>query len=228
MCPSSLKADGHAAPRRPNSVSHGKPSNVTVKAVLYTDDTYSTTTTVELGVDNKVLKEFSFGKLKNDGRALAEYTAVKDLVFEWAEGTMPRDFADVYLLGALSGMDSDLIAELQETVDAAGQQDTSAWTTDSINALNAAVEQAKDAIAHPESLTADQVGDIKAAIETALNSPVLKYTGTELSELVNGAITDGSRYTDETWQAYGEALAAAKAGLENRATTFPRPRLSSW
>ena len=60
----------------------------------------------------------------------------------------------------------------------------------------------------------DQVEDIKAAIETALNSPVLKYTGTELSELVNGAITDGSRYTDETWQAYGEALAAAKAGLE--------------
>lgn len=67
-----------------------KPSNVTVKAVLYTDDTYSTTTTVELGVDNKVLKEFSFGKLKNDGRALAEYTAVKDLVFEWAEARRPR------------------------------------------------------------------------------------------------------------------------------------------
>ena len=88
------------------------------------------------------------------------------------------------------------------------------WTTDSINALNAAVEQAKDAIAHPESLTADQVEDLKAAIETALNSPVLKYTGTELSELVDGAITDGSPYTDETWQAYGEALAAAKVGLE--------------
>ena len=138
---------------------------------------------------------------------------MKDLVFEWAEGTTPQ-ISEIYLLGALSGMDSDLIAELQETVDAAGQQDTSAWTTDSINALNAAVEQAKDAIAHPESLTADQVEDIKAAIETALNSPVLKYTGTELSELVNGAITDGSRYTDETWQAYGEALAAAKVGLE--------------
>ena len=160
-----------------------------------------------------MLKEFSFGKLKNNGRALAEYTAVKDLVFEWAEGTTPQ-ISEIYLLGALSGVDSDLIAELQETVDAAGQQDTSAWTTDSINALNAAVEQAKDAIAHPESLTADQVEDLKAAIETALNSPVLKYTGTELSELVDGAITDGSPYTDETWQAYGEALAAAKVGLE--------------
>lgn len=207
-----LKADGTPL-QGVRIVSHGKPSNVTVKAVLYTDDTYSTTTTVELGVDNKVLKEFSFGKLKNNGRALAEYTAVKDLVFEWAEGTTPQ-ISEIYLLGALSGVDSDLIAELQETVDAAGQQDTSAWTTDSINALNAAVEQAKDAIAHPESLTADQVEDLKAAIETALNSPVLKYTGTELSELVDGAITDGSPYTDETWQAYGEALAAAKAGLE--------------
>ena len=51
-------------------------------------------------------------------------------------------------------------------------------------------------------MTADQVEDLKAAIETALNSPVLKYTGTELSELVDGAITDGSPYTDETWQAY--------------------------
>ena len=84
-----LKADGTPL-QGVRIVSHGKPSNVTVKAVLYTDDTYSTTTTVELGVDNKVLKEFSFGKLKNNGRALAEYTAVKDLVFEWAEGTTPQ------------------------------------------------------------------------------------------------------------------------------------------
>ena len=207
-----LKADGTPY-RGVRIISHGKPSNVTVKAVLYTDDAYSKTATVELGVDDKVLKEFSFGRLKNDGRALAEYTAVKDIVFEWAEGAEPQ-IAEVYLLGALSGVDSDLIAELQAAIDAAKKQDTSAWTGDSKDALAAAIAQAEDAVAHPESLTADQVADLKAAIETALNSPVLKYAGTELSELVAGALTDASKYTPETWKVYQDALAAAKAGLE--------------
>ena len=207
-----LKADGTPC-QGVRIVSHGKPSNVTVKVVLYTDDTFNKTETVELGVDNKVLKEFSFGKLKDNGRALAEYTAVKDIVFEWAEGTEPQ-IAEVYLLGALSGVDSDALAELQALIDTAKKQDTSAWTTDSKDALNAAITQAEEALKYPESLTADQVEDLKSAIETALNSPVLKYTDTELSELVQGALTDGSKYTASSWKAYQDALAAAKAGLE--------------
>ena len=207
-----LKADGTPC-QGVRIVSHGKPSNVTVKAVLYTDDTYSKTETVELGVDNKVLKEFSFGKLKDNGRALAEYTAVKDIIFEWSEGTEPQ-IAEVYLLGALTGVDSDALAELQALIDTAKKQDTSTWTTDSKDALNAAISQAEEALKYPESLTADQVEDLKSAIETALNSPVLKYTGTELSELVQGALTDGSKYTASSWKAYQDALAAAQAGLE--------------
>ena len=207
-----LKADGTPF-QGVRIVSHGRPSNVTVKAVLYTDDAYSTTATVKLGVDDKVLKEFSFGKLKDNGRALAEYTAVKDIVFEWAEGTEPQ-IAEVYLLGALSGVDSDALAELQALIDTAKKQDTSAWTTDSKDALSAAITQAEEALKYPESLTADQVEDLKAAIETALKSPVLKYTGTELSELVSGALTDGSKYTADSWKAYQDALAAAKAGIE--------------
>ena len=207
-----LKADGTPC-QGVRIVSHGKPSNVTVKAVLYTDDMYSKTETVELGVDNKVLKEFSFGKLKDNGRALAEYTAVKDIIFEWSEGTEPQ-IAEVYLLGALTGVDSDALAELQALIDTAKKQDTSTWTTDSKDALNAAISQAEEALKYPESLTADQVEDLKSAIETALNSPVLKYTGTELSELVQGALTDGSKYTASSWKAYQDALAAAQAGLE--------------
>lgn len=207
-----LKADGTPC-QGVRIVSHGKPSNVTVKAVLYTDDTYSKTETVELGVDDKVLKEFSFGKLKDNGRALAEYTAVKDIIFEWSEGTEPQ-IAEVYLLGALTGVDSDAPAELQALIDTAKKQDTSTWTTDSKDALNAAISQAEEALKYPESLTADQVEDLKSAIETALNSPVLKYTGTELSELVQGALTDGSKYTASSWKAYQDALAAAQAGLE--------------
>ena len=66
----------------------------------------------------------------------------------------------------------------------------------------------------PESLTIDQIEELKAAIETALKSPVLKYTGTELSELVSGALTEGSKYTSDSWKAYQDALAAAKAGIE--------------
>lgn len=207
-----LKADGTPC-QGVRIVSHGKPSNVTVKVVLYTDDTYSKTETVELGVDNKVLKEFSFGLPNAAERSLAEYTAVKDIVFEWAEGTEPQ-IAEVYLLGALTGVDSDALAELQALIDTAKKQDTSTWTTDSKDALNAAISQAEEALKYPESLTADQVEDLKSAIETALNSPVLKYTGTELSELVQGALTDGSKYTASSWKAYQDALAAAQAGLE--------------
>lgn len=194
-------------------ISHGEPSNVTVKAVLYTDDSYTKTATVELGVDDEVLKEFSFGLPNAAERSLAEYTAVKDIVFEWAEGTEP-ELSEVYLLGAMTGVSTDDLASLQAAVDSAKQQDTSAWTTDSKTALAGAIAQAEQALAAPESLTIDQIEELKAAIETALKSPVLKYTGTELSELVSGALTDGSKYTADSWKAYQDALAAAKAGIE--------------
>ena len=209
---SPLKADGtpYVGVR---VISHGEPSNVTVKAVLYTDDTYTKTATVELGLDDEVLKEFSFGLPNAAERSLAEYTAVKDIVFEWAEGTEP-ELSEVYLLGAMTGVSTDDLASLQAAVDSAKQQDTSAWTTDSKTALAGAIAQAEQALAAPESLTIDQIEELKAAIETALKSPVLKYTGTELSELVSGALTDGSKYTADSWKAYQDALAAAKAGIE--------------
>ena len=209
---SPLKADGtpYVGVR---VISHGEPSNVTVKAVLYTDDTYTKTATVELGVDDEVLKEFSFGLPNAAERSLAEYTAVKDIVFEWAEGTEP-ELSEVYLLGAMTGVSTDDLASLQAAVESAKQQDTSAWTTDSKTALAGAIAQAEQALAAPESLTIDQIEELKAAIETALKSPVLKYTGTELSELVSGALTDGSKYTADSWKAYQDALAAAKAGIE--------------
>ncbi len=209
---SPLKADGtpYVGVR---VISHGEPSNVTVKAVLYTDDTYTKTATVELGVDDEVLKEFSFGLPNAAERSLAEYTAVKDIVFEWAEGTEP-ELSEVYLLGAMTGVSTDDLASLQAAVESAKQQDTSAWTTDSKTALAGAIAQAEQALAAPESLTVDQIEELKAAIETALKSPVLKYTGTELSELVSGALTDGSKYTADSWKAYQDALAAAKAGIE--------------
>ena len=209
---SPLKADGtpYVGVR---VISHGEPSNVTVKAVLYTDDTFSKTETVELGVDDEVLKEFSFGLPNAAERSLAEYTAVKDIVFEWAEGTEP-ELSEVYLLGAMTGVSTDDLASLQAAVESAKQQDTSAWTTDSKTALAGAIAQAEQALAAPESLTVDQIEELKAAIETALKSPVLKYTGTELSELVSGALTDGSKYTADSWKAYQDALAAAKAGIE--------------
>lgn len=209
---SPLKADG-APYVGVRVISHGEPSNVTVKAVLYTDDSYTKTATVELGVDDEVLKEFSFGLPNAAERSLAEYTAVKDIVFEWAEGTEP-ELSEVYLLGAMTGVSTDDLASLQAAVDSAKQQDTSAWTTDSKTALAGAIAQAEQALAAPESLTIDQIEELKAAIETVLKSPVLKYTGTELSELVSGALTDGSKYTSDSWKAYQDALAAAKAGIE--------------
>ena len=44
---------------------------------------------------------------------------------------------------------------------------------------------------------------------------MLKYAGTELQQLIDNAVADGSKFTPESWKAYQDALDAAKAGLEN-------------
>lgn len=84
-----------------------------------------------------------------------------------------------------------------------------------MTALDKAVVAAEEALKAPESLTYQQIVDLKAGIEGALSSPVLKYAGTELQQLVDSAVADGSKFTPESWKAYQDALDAAKAGLEN-------------
>lgn len=207
-----LKADGTPY-EGVRIISHGKPSNVKVKAVVYTDDTFTATTTVDLGVDDEILQEFRFGKVQQSERSLPSYAAVKDIIFEWDENAAPQ-ISEIYLLGTMTGVTTDELNSLQGAIDAAKQANTEMWTADSKTALAAAIAQAEEALKSPEGLTIDQVDELKAALETATNSPVLKYAGTELAELVQNALTDGSAYTAESWQAYQDALAAAKAGLD--------------
>ncbi len=181
---------------------------VKVKAVVYSGDLRTgepATKTVELGVLDSVLKDLSFGE---------GVSAVKDIVFEWPKGTVPQ-ISEIFLTrGSDASLDAEIEA-LRDLVAKAKGADTGAWTTDSVTALDKAVAAAEEGLKAPESLTGRQIADLKAGIEAALSSPVLKYAGTELSDLVAGAPTDGSRYTPESWKAYQDALDAAKAGLEN-------------
>ncbi|MBS6416236.1 MAG: FIVAR domain-containing protein, partial [Collinsella intestinalis] len=163
------------------------------------------TKTVELGVLDSVLKDLSFGK---------GVSAVKDIVFEWPKGTVPQ-ISEIFLTrGVDASLDGDIEA-LRDLVAKAKTVDTAAWTTDSVTALDKAVVAAEEALKAPESLTYQQIVDLKAGIEGALSSPVLKYAGTELQQLIDNAVADGSKFTPESWKAYQDALDAAKAGLEN-------------
>ena len=180
---------------------------VKVKAVVYTNALRSeiATKTVDLGTLDAVLKDFSFGK---------DATAVKDVILEWSEGTTPK-VSDFFLLAQADPSMDQLLEQLRETLETAKGTDTSAWTTDSVTALKNAIDAAEQALAAPENLTTEQVTDLIAGLEGAMGSPILKYAGTELAELVNGAVTDGSQYTPESWKVYQDALDAARAGLEN-------------
>ena len=179
-----------------------------MKAVVYSGDLRAgepATKTVELGVLDSVLKDLSFGK---------GVSAVKDIVFEWPKGTVPQ-ISEIFLTrGVDASLDGDIEA-LRDLVAKAKTVDTAAWTTDSVTALDKAVVAAEEALKAPESLTYQQIVDLKAGIEGALSSPVLKYAGTELQQLIDNAVADGSKFTPESWKAYQDALDAAKAGLEN-------------
>ena len=181
---------------------------VKVKAVVYSGDLRAgepATKTVELGVLDSVLKDLSFGK---------GVSAVKDIVFEWPKGTVPQ-ISEIFLTRGIEASLDGEIEALCGLVAEAKAADTTAWTTDSVTALNGAVAAAEEALKAPENLTYQQIVDLKAGIEGALSSPVLKYVGTELQQLIDSAVVDGSKFTPESWKAYQDALDAAKAGLEN-------------
>lgn len=201
-----LKADGtpYVGLR---AIAQGDCSQVTVKAVVYTSDSFSSdaTATVALGTLNEVLNDFGFG---------AKSHAVKDIVFEWPANVTPQ-ISELYLLSALDGATSEEIANLKAALEAARATDTSSWTADSKAALEAAIAAVEQALGAPETLTSQQVAELASALDAAVKSPIFKYEGTELSELVAGAVTDGSSYTPESWKAYQDALAAARAGLEH-------------
>lgn len=190
-------------------ISKAAQPDVKVKAIVYTGDLRAAfaVKTVEIGTLDNVLKDLSFGE---------DAAAVKDIVFEWPQGVTPQ-ISEIFLTRGLKpGLEGDVEA-LRNLVASAKAADTATWTTDSATALDKAVAAAEEALKAPEDLTYQQIADLKVGIETALSSPVLRYTGSELQQLVDGAVADGFKFTPESWKAYQDALDAAKAGLENAA-----------
>lgn len=208
-----LKADGTAY-EGVRIISRGNPSGATVKAVLYTDGSYSATETVTLGTLDQNSQEFRFGNVIAATRAAVNFTAVKDVVIEWPAGIAPQ-ISEIYLLGKAAGASTDSIAALRGVLDAAKKADTSTWTADSKAALDTAVAAAEGALANESAITADAAASLKAGLENAVANKVVRYAGGELSELVEGAIQDGSAYTKTTWDAYSQALAAATEALKD-------------
>ena len=177
-------------------VSNGTPSGATVKAVVYTDDTYATTQEVTLGTLDQVSQEFSFGD-----------KTVKDIVITWDEDVTPQ-IAEIFLLDTVSAANT---AELTALIAEAKEINTDAWTTNSANALKTALANAEAGV-NNDNLTQAAVDSLKGALQSAMDGKVEKYTGAELSDLVNEAL-ENTGYTETTWAAYQSALADAKAAL---------------
>ena len=208
-----LKADGTAY-EGIRIISRGNPSRATVKAVLYTDGTYSKTQTVTLGAIEQNSQEFRFGNPVAPARAAVNFTAVKDIVVEWPAATTPQ-ISEIYLLGKAAGANSDAISKLKTALAEAKKADTATWTASSRAALEKAISAAEAALANESTLTADTAASLKAGLENAVANKVVRYADAELSELVAGAITDGSAYTKGTWDAYSQALSAATEALKD-------------
>ena len=204
-----LTADGTAY-EGVRIISRGNPTGATVKAVVYTDTTFSKTAEVTLGTLDQVSQEFRFGEPLSLTRDAAQYTAVKDIKIEWTGKTVPQ-IAEIYLLDTVKSAD---VTKLSELIAEARKADTSTWTTDSAAALADAIAAAEKGVASADYLTADAVSTLASALENAMNGGVTKYAG-NLQTLVNEALTDGTGYTTSSWQAYQGAVADAKAALED-------------
>lgn len=204
-----LTADGTAY-EGVRIISRGNPTGATVKAVVYTDASFSTTSEVTLGTLDQVSQEFRFGEPLSLTRAAAQYAAVKDIKIEWTGETVPQ-IAEIYLLDTVKSAD---VIELSGLIAEAKKVDTSTWTTDSAAALADAITAAEKGVASADYLTADAVSTLASALENAMNGRVTKYTG-NLQSLVDEALTDGTGYTTSSWQAYQGAVADAKAALED-------------
>ncbi len=107
-------------------------------------------------------------------------------------------------------------ADLQAAVEVvyAARYEESEYTAESWDALQAALTAANEALAN-ENATQKEVDDAKTNLEVAVaaleEAPVTPAADkTALNEAIKGALTDQGNYTDETWQAYTEALEAAK------------------
>ncbi len=206
-----VKADG-----RPiegiRIISRGAPSGAEVKATVYTDEAYGATTEIALGTITQTSQEFRFGEPA--ARASVNFRAVKDIVLSWPEGVTPQ-VAEIYLLSnAPAAQETDTDA-LRAKVVEAEKVDAAVLTTDSAAALATAIGNAKSALDNPSTLTPAAATTLVKQLENAMANRVEKYTGAELSELVAGAIADGGLYTEATWKAYQDALAAAKDALKD-------------
>ena len=100
-----------------------------------------------------------------------------------------------------------------EAVNAAGYEE-SKYTAESWAALQAALASANEALAN-ENATQEEVDAAKEALVAAATgleeAPVIPTVDkTALNDAIANAITDQGNYTDETWQAYTDALTAAK------------------
>ena len=208
-----LKADGTSY-EGIRIISRGNPSGATVKAVLYTNGAYSDTETVTLGTISQNCQEFLFGNQVAPARAAVNYTAVKDILVEWKAGVTPQ-ISELYLLGKAPAATKGDIDALKASLTEAKKADTGSWTESSRLVLERAIASAEVALGNESMITVDAAASLRLGLENAIANKVIRYTGSELSELVAGAIADGSSYTKPSWDAYSQALAAAKDALKD-------------
>lgn len=202
-------------------VSQGTPSNATVTAELYTDDTFNETTKVTLGTLSQPVTDFRFAAAVKKARAAGESATgiVKDITVQWEGGAKPV-LSEIYLLSSAPTADADVVAALQQAIkDAQGKsEEVSTWTADTKDAYDSALAAAQ-AIAEQSvqgTLTDDVIKAATSALNSAVQGGVVRYTGKELSQLVEQAVSnEDGRYSAQSFNDYADALNDAQVALND-------------
>lgn len=191
-------------------LSSGTPSGATVKAVVYTDETYTKTAEVTLGKLDQLLSEFTFSAAT--ARAKTAFAGVKDIQISW-EGTAPQ-LAEIYLLDEAAAANK---AGLQEMYDRVKGTDTSGWTAKTAEAFKAALATAAEALGNANA-TQEYVDAATATLSEAFDARTERYAADELGKLVEAHVAnDGNVYTEASYGAYEEAYNEAAAALKDAA-----------
>lgn len=104
---------------------------------------------------------------------------------------------------------------LKAVLDTAKEKQEKEYIPSTWKAFKAAFDEANRIYAAPET-TQEAVDNAKAALETAMTNLILRADGTELKALIDRAEKkQEADYTAESWSVFAQALANAKAALEN-------------
>lgn len=165
--------------------------------VYNTED--ETTTWLLLGDLTQSINEFA---IENKYRIL-------DVKLEWQDGAV--GFAE--LMRTKSNYKTVDKTELNKLL--SNKEDTTLWTSDSIEQYEKYLEAA-EAVKASEYSTQASIDGLVNSIKASIDNHKEKGNVDELQKLIDDAKTDSNNYTKKSWKAYTDALAKARIVIDTK------------